>query len=201
MSQETFTMEDAHEIIAGGVAYNTTAINAPMGLPVEAMFKEEVFNELDDTLADTIKQGYYNAVATAGSAGIDLRYVGAKPLEIKPGEQALVSTGLAIYLKDPRFVGMMFPRSGLGNKGLVLGNLTGIIDSDYQNEIKVSLWNRHQPPALFEEYVAKCITIEPGERIAQYLVVERFALNFQFVEAFSEETERGLGGFGSTGRV
>lgn len=127
---------------------------------------------------------------TDGSAGIDLRACIDSPLTVRAGETVLVGTGLAIYLADPAYVGLIFPRSGLGHKhGLVLGNLTGVIDADYQGEIMVSLWNRSQT-----DY-----TLQPAERMAQYVVVPIVRPQFEVVAAFSEISVRGSGGFGSTG--
>ncbi|MFK7159572.1 dUTP diphosphatase [Marinospirillum sp. MEB164] len=128
--------------------------------------------------------------ATAGSAGLDLRALLDAPLELAPGETHLIKTGLAIYLADPGLAGMILPRSGLGHKhGIVLGNLVGLIDSDYQGELMISVWNRGQ--ASF--------TIQPGERIAQYVIVPVIQAEFEQVNDFSA-TDRGAGGFGSSGR-
>ena len=128
--------------------------------------------------------------ATQGSAGIDLRACIDEPLPIRAGETRLVGTGLAIYLADPNHVGLIMPRSGLGHKhGIVLGNLTGVIDADYQGELMVSIWNRSQT-----DYV-----LQPAERMAQYLVVPIVRPEFELVTAFSQDSERGAGGFGSTG--
>lgn len=128
--------------------------------------------------------------ASIGSAGIDLRACIDESLTVKAGETALVGTGIAIYLADPNFVGLIMPRSGLGHKhGIVLGNLTGVIDADYQGEILVSIWNRSQC-----DYV-----LQPAERMAQYLVVPIMRPEFEIVTKFSEISERGAGGFGSTG--
>ena len=128
--------------------------------------------------------------ATAGSAGLDLRAMLEEPMVLQPGETKLIKTGLAIHLKDPGYAAMILPRSGLGHKhGIVLGNLVGLIDSDYQGELMVSTWNRSDTP----------FTIEPMERIAQ-LVVAPF-LKAEFVEEEElSDTVRGAGGFGSTGR-
>ena len=130
------------------------------------------------------------AYATAGSAGVDLRACLDEPLLLAPGATVLIPTGLAIYLEDPGLAAVILPRSGLGHKhGVVLGNLVGLIDSDYQGELKVSAWNRGTAP----------YTIAPFERIAQLVVVPVVQVEFDVVEAFSE-TERGAGGFGSSGR-
>ena len=128
--------------------------------------------------------------ATDGSAGIDLRACIDAPLTIKAGESVLVGTGLAIYIQNPDYVGLIMPRSGLGHKhGIVLGNLTGVIDADYQGELMVSVWNRSQT-----DYV-----LQPAERMAQYLVVPIIRPSFEVVTDFTEVSERGAGGFGSTG--
>lgn len=128
--------------------------------------------------------------ATDGSAGIDLRACIDEPITIKAGESQLIGTGLAIYIQDPDYVGLIMPRSGLGHKhGIVLGNLTGVIDADYQGELMVSIWNRSQT-----DYV-----LQPGEKMAQYLVVPIARPTFEIVAEFSDISVRGEGGFGSTG--
>ena len=128
--------------------------------------------------------------ATGGSAGMDLRACGDAPLTIEPGQAELIPTGLSIYIADPSLAAMILPRSGLGHKhGLVLGNLVGLIDSDYQGPLMVSCWNRGQ----------QAYTIEPGERIAQLVIVPVVQASFRAVESF-EATDRGEGGFGSSGR-
>lgn len=128
--------------------------------------------------------------ATEGSAGLDLRACLDHPASLEPGDTLFVRTGIAIYVADPGYAAVILPRSGLGHRhGIVLGNLVGLIDSDYQGEILVSCWNRGR-----ERYV-----IEPGERIAQLVVVPVARARFELVEAFPE-TERGTGGFGHTGR-
>lgn len=128
--------------------------------------------------------------ATAMSAGLDLRACLDGPLCLAPGESALVSTGIALHLKDPELVGLIAPRSGLGHRhGIVLGNLVGIIDADYQGPLMVSCWNRSRDP----------YTIQPGERIAQLLVLRLERVSLRPVEAFSP-SERGEGGFGHSGR-
>ena len=127
--------------------------------------------------------------ATEGSAGVDLRANTSEPFELKPGETKLVETGLAIHLDDVKYAAMILPRSGLGHKhGVVLGNLTGLIDSDYQGELMVSLWNRSTEP----------FTVNPGDRIAQMVIVPVMQPEFVVVDSF-ESTERGEGGFNSTG--
>ena len=128
--------------------------------------------------------------ATDGSAGLDLRACVAGPTTIGPGETRLVATGLAIHIADPGYAAVIVPRSGLGHRhGIVLGNLVGLIDSDYQGEVLISCWNRGNEP-----YV-----VEPGERIAQLVVVPVARARFELVEEFAE-TKRGAGGFGHTGR-
>lgn len=128
--------------------------------------------------------------ATAGSAGVDLRACIDQPIELPPGATELIGTGIAIHLGDPGFAAMILPRSGLGHKhGIVLGNLVGLIDSDYQGELKVSCWNRGQ--ASFR--------IEPGDRIAQLVIVPVAPASFEVVGEFAN-SERGSGGFGHTGR-
>jgi dUTP pyrophosphatase len=128
--------------------------------------------------------------ATSGSAGVDLRACVDAPLELKPGDTQLIPSGIAIYLQDPAYAAIVLPRSGLGHKhGIVLGNLVGLIDSDYQGQIFVSCWNRGQ----------STFTIQPGERIAQLVVVPVVQVEFDVVNEFVA-TERGAGGFGSSGR-
>jgi dUTP pyrophosphatase len=129
--------------------------------------------------------------ATDGSAGVDLRACLDEPLDLAPGACELIGTGIAIHLGNPGLAAMILPRSGLGHKhGIVLGNLVGLIDSDYQGELKISCWNRG--PETFR--------IEPGERIAQLVVVPVVPVEFKVVESFSE-SDRGAGGFGHTGRA
>ncbi|NUG50513.1 dUTP diphosphatase [Acinetobacter lactucae] len=128
--------------------------------------------------------------ATAGSAGLDLRACLDQAIDIEPGQTVLVKTGMAIYIHDVNFAGLILPRSGLGHKhGIVLGNLVGLIDSDYQGELMVSVWNRGQ----------STFRLEPGERLAQYVLVPVVQAEFEQVEEF-EETLRGAGGFGHTGK-
>jgi dUTP pyrophosphatase len=128
--------------------------------------------------------------ATPGSAGLDLRACLDAPLQLQPGESHLIPTGIAIHLEDAGLAAVLLPRSGLGHKhGIVLGNLVGLIDSDYQGQVMVSCWNRGQAP----------FTVEPGERIAQMVIVPVVQVEFDVVEEFSE-SHRGAGGFGSSGR-
>jgi dUTP pyrophosphatase len=127
--------------------------------------------------------------ATAGSAGLDLRACLDAPLVLEPGEAQLVPTGIAIHLSDPGLAAVLLPRSGLGHKhGIVLGNLVGLIDSDYQGQVMVSAWNRG----------GRAYAIQPGERIAQMVVVPVVQVEFEVVGEF-ESSARGAGGFGSTG--
>lgn len=130
------------------------------------------------------------AYATEGSAGLDLRACLDQALTLEPGQTELIPTGLAIHIADPGLCAMILPRSGLGHKhGIVLGNLVGLIDSDYQGQLFVSCWNRGQTT----------FTIEPGERIAQMVLVPVMQAEFEIVDEFSD-SERGAGGFGSSGR-
>ncbi|WP_322521418.1 dUTP diphosphatase [Guyparkeria halophila] len=142
---------------------------------------------LDPRLGNEIPRPDY---ATGGSAGLDLRACLDEPLTLAPGQTELVPTGMAIHLDDPELAAMILPRSGLGHKhGIVLGNLVGLIDSDYQGQLFVSVWNRGD----------SAFTIDIGERIAQLIVVPVVQVAFEAVEEFSE-SERGTGGFGHTGR-
>ncbi|NKN32989.1 dUTP diphosphatase [Marichromatium bheemlicum] len=128
--------------------------------------------------------------ATAGSAGLDLRAMLEAPIELAPGDAELLPTGMAIHIAEPGVAGMILPRSGLGHRhGIVLGNLVGLIDSDYQGPLMVSCWNRGTAP----------FRIEPGERIAQLVLVPVLQAELRVVDAF-DATSRGEGGFGHTGR-
>ncbi|NHH99085.1 Deoxyuridine 5'-triphosphate nucleotidohydrolase [Oceanimonas sp. MB9] len=130
------------------------------------------------------------AYATPGSAGLDLRACLDEPLTLAPGETQLLPTGLAIHIKDPGLCATILPRSGLGHKhGIVLGNLVGLIDSDYQGQLMVSCWNRSNDS----------FTIAPGERIAQLVILPVVQAQFTLVDDF-DQSERGEGGFGSSGR-
>ena len=129
------------------------------------------------------------AYATGGSAGLDLRACLDAPLVLAPGQAQLIPTGLSIWLEDPGLAAVLLPRSGLGHKhGIVLGNLVGLIDSDYQGQVMVSCWNRGGEP----------FTVQPGERIAQLVVVPVVQVEFEIVDEFVA-TARGAGGFGSSG--
>ena len=129
--------------------------------------------------------------ATDGSAAIDLRACIDEPIAIKAGETQLIGTGIAVYIADPNYAGIILPRSGLGHKhGIVLGNLVGLIDADYQGELMVSVWNRSDMDFI----------LQPAERMAQYMVVPVIRPTFAVVEEFSDLSERGTGGFGHSGR-
>ncbi len=131
------------------------------------------------------------AYATDGAAGLDLRACMDNAIIVEPGQTVLIHTGLAVHLADPGYAAMILPRSGLGHKhGIVLGNLVGLIDSDYQGELKVSVWNRSRTP----------FTIEPFERIAQMVIVPVMQAEFKVVDDFAT-SQRGEGGFGSTGKA
>lgn len=131
------------------------------------------------------------AYATSGAAGLDLRVCIDEPLQIAPSETVLLPTGLAIYIADPNIAAVILPRSGLGHKhGIVLGNLVGLIDSDYQGELKISCWNRSQ----------EHFTVNPCDRIAQLVFVPVVRASFSVVDSFTQ-TSRGQGGFGSSGRA
>ena len=130
--------------------------------------------------------------ATAGSAGLDLRACLDAPLTLAPNAWQLVPTGLAIHLADPGYAAMILPRSGLGHKhGIVLGNLVGLIDSDYQGQLMVSAWNRSDV----------AYTLQPMERLAQLVIVPVVQAQFRVVDDFDHATERGVGGYGSTGKA
>ncbi len=140
---------------------------------------------LDPRLTDQMPE-----YATPGSAGLDLRACIDAPLVLAPNAWQLVSTGLAIHLADPAYAAMILPRSGLGHKhGIVLGNLVGLIDSDYQGPLMVSAWNRS----------STAYTLAPMERLAQLVIVPVVQASFRVVEDFGQTTERGAGGYGSTG--
>ena len=150
------------------------------------MYHDIQLKILDARIGDTVPLPEY---ATPGSAGLDLRACMDEPLMINPGETVLINTGLAMYISNPMMAATILPRSGLGHKhGIVLGNLIGLIDSDYQGPLMVSCWNRGNVP----------YTVSPGERIAQLVIVPVLKARFQVVDEF-EATERGVGGFGSTG--
>lgn len=145
---------------------------------------------LDIKIIDARLREQLPAYATSGSAGLDLRACIDRPLLLEPGRTELIPVGLAIHLADPGLAAMILPRSGLGHKhGIVLGNLVGLIDSDYQGQLFVSTWNRGNAP----------FTIEPMERLAQLVVVPVVQVALNVVEDF-DASSRGAGGFGSTGR-
>jgi dUTP pyrophosphatase len=142
---------------------------------------------LDQRIGNEFPLPHY---ATEGSAGLDLRACLDQPVTLEPGQTELLPTGIAIHIADPSLCAMILPRSGLGHKhGIVLGNLVGLIDSDYQGQLMVSCWNRGQTT----------FTVSPGERIAQLVLVPVVQAEFEVVEEFSN-SDRGEGGFGSSGR-
>ncbi|MBZ2209099.1 dUTP diphosphatase [Massilia soli] len=145
---------------------------------------------IDVKILDPRMKDQMPAYATPGSAGLDLRACIDEPITIAPGQTILVPTGMAIHVGDPGYAAMILPRSGMGHKnGIVLGNLVGLIDSDYQGQLMVSTWNRGQ--AAF--------TLNPMERLAQLIIVPVLQVGFNVVEDF-DASERGAGGFGSTGK-
>ena len=146
--------------------------------------------KLDLKILDARMREQLPAYATTGSAGLDLRACLNEPLTLKPGETALVPTGLAIHVGDPGYAALILPRSGMGHKhGIVLGNLVGLIDSDYQGELMISTWNRGETTFV----------LNPMERLAQLVIVPVVQAQFNIVDEF-EQSERGAGGFGSTGK-
>ena len=148
--------------------------------------------EIDVKIMDARMAEQLPAYATPGSAGLDLRACLNEPLTLQPNAWQLVPTGIAIYLQNPNFAAMILPRSGLGHKhGIVLGNLVGLIDSDYQGQLMVSAWNRSDV----------AFTIEPMERIAQLVIVPVVQAQFNVVSEFPASSERGEGGYGSTGKA
>jgi len=146
--------------------------------------------QLDIKILDERIREHLPAYATGGSAGLDIRACIPDPITLQPGESALIASGIAIHIGDPGFAAVLIPRSGLGHKhGIVLGNLVGLIDSDYQGQVFVSCWNRGK-----EAFVVK-----PMERIAQMVIVPVVQVGLNIVESF-DESARGAGGFGSTGK-
>jgi dUTP pyrophosphatase len=146
--------------------------------------------QIDLKILDPRMKDFLPAYATGGSAGLDLRACVDAPLTLEPGQTVLVPTGLAIHIGDPGYAAMILPRSGLGHKnGIVLGNLVGLIDSDYQGQLMVSTWNRGQ----------SAFTLQPMDRLAQLVVVPVVQVGFNLVEEFPT-SDRGAGGFGSTGK-
>jgi dUTP pyrophosphatase len=147
--------------------------------------------QIDVKVLDARMAAQMPAYATPGSAGLDLRACLDAPLTLAPNAWQLVPTGLAVHLADPGYAALILPRSGLGHKhGIVLGNLVGLIDSDYQGQLMVSAWNRSDV----------AFTIEPMERIAQMVIVPVVQARFNIVSEFATESARGSGGYGSTGR-
>ena len=147
-------------------------------------------HNIDVKILDARLRDQLPAYATSGSAGLDLRACIDEPIILKPGQTELIPSGIAIHLADPGLAAMVLPRSGMGHKhGIVLGNLVGLIDSDYQGQILVSLWNRG----------SAAFTLSPMERIAQLVVVPVVQMGFNIVDDFTQST-RGGGGFGSTGK-
>ena len=146
--------------------------------------------KLDIKILDARMRDYLPAYATTGSAGLDLRACLDEAITLEPGQTVLVPTGLAIHIEDPGYAAMILPRSGLGHKhGVVLGNLVGLIDSDYQGQLMISTWNRS----------ATAFTLNPFERLAQMVIVPVVQATFNIVDDFAQ-SERGAGGFGSTGK-
>jgi dUTP pyrophosphatase len=146
--------------------------------------------KLDLKILDARMRDQLPAYATTGSAGLDLRACLKEPLTLEPGQTALVPTGLAIHVGDPGYAALILPRSGLGHKhGIVLGNLVGLIDSDYQGELMISTWNRGETTFVLNQM----------ERLAQLVIVPVVQAQFNIVDEF-EQSERGAGGFGSTGK-
>ncbi len=147
--------------------------------------------KLDVKVMDQRLREMLPSYATPGSAGLDLRACLDQALTLQANAWQLLPTGMAIHLKDPNYAALILPRSGLGHKhGIVLGNLVGLIDSDYQGQLMVSAWNRSDV----------AFTIEPMERIAQLIIVPVVQAQFNLVDAFDVATERGAGGYGSTGK-
>lgn len=145
---------------------------------------------IDLKILDPRMKDQLPAYGTPGSAGLDLRACLDEAITIQPGETVLIPTGLAIHIGDPAYAAMILPRSGMGHKhGIVLGNLVGLIDSDYQGQLMISTWNRGQ----------NAFTLNPMERLAQLIIVPVLQVGFNIVEEFGE-SERGEGGFGSTGK-
>ncbi len=146
--------------------------------------------KIDYKIINPLIKEYLPTYASEGSAGLDLRACIKQPKTINPSETFLIPAGISIYIKDPNYAAIILPRSGLGHKhGIVLGNLVGLIDSDYQGELLISCWNRSNEPFL----------INPLERVAQLMIVPVIQAEFNLVKNFSK-SQRGEGGFGSTGK-
>ena len=147
--------------------------------------------QVDLKILDERIREHMPVYATAGSAGLDLRACLDAPLTLQPNAWQLVPTGMAVHLNDPGYAALLLPRSGLGHKhGIVLGNLVGLIDSDYQGQLMVSVWNRSN----------EAFTVEPLERVAQMVIVPVVQAQFNVVDDFAQASARGAGGYGSTGR-
>ena len=148
--------------------------------------------QVDLKILDTRLRETPPTYATPGSAGLDLRACIQVPIVLQPGQWQLIPTGMAVHLRDPGYAALILPRSGLGHKhGIVLGNLVGLIDSDYQGELMVSAWNRS----------STAFTLQPMERLAQLVIVPVVQAQFNEVQDFAQVSERGTGGYGSTGKV
>ncbi len=146
---------------------------------------------IDIKILDQRMKEHLPSYATSGSAGLDLRACIDEPLTLVPGATQLIPTGLAIHIADPGYAALILPRSGLGHRhGIVLGNLVGLIDSDYQGQLMISTWNRGTEP----------FTLNPMERLAQLVIVPVLQVGFNIVDEFGESS-RGTGGFGSTGKI
>ena len=146
--------------------------------------------QLDIKILDERMREHLPAYATSGSAGLDIRACIPDPITLRPGDSALIPAGIAIHIGDPGFAAVLIPRSGLGHKhGIVLGNLVGLIDSDYQGQVFVSCWNRGKEPFV----------VNPMERVAQLVILPVVQVGLNIVESF-DESLRGAGGFGSTGK-
>ncbi len=146
---------------------------------------------IDIKILDQRMKEHLPSYATSGSAGLDLRACIDEPLTLVPGATQLIPTGLAIHIADPGYAALILPRSGLGHRhGIVLGNLVGLIDSDYQGQLMISTWNRGTEP----------FTLNPMERLAQLVIVPVLQVGFNIVNEFGESS-RGTGGFGSTGKI
>jgi dUTP pyrophosphatase len=180
-------------IVVAGMApkFSTTiCVHSCSSVVSSAFFPQTVMKKLDVKVLDERIRANLPAYATGGSAGLDLRACIEEPMTLRPGDSALIPSGLAIHLGDPGLAAIVIPRSGLGHKhGIVLGNLVGLIDSDYQGQVLVSCWNRGKEPFV----------VNPLERIAQLVVVPVVQVALNVVDAF-EESARGAGGFGSTGK-
>ena len=173
-----------------GNQYANAAHGYNRGLPFYSLPQRKM-QTLDVKILDPRLKGNLPAYATPGSAGLDLRACIDAPLMLAPGETRMISTGMAIHIADPGYAALVLPRSGLGSKsGIVLGNLVGLIDSDYQGPLTCALWNRGNAP--FE--------LKPLERIAQLVIVPVAQVAFNVVEEFTA-SKRGAGGFGSTGKA